>query len=62
MQAPLSRNDARLRFCRSITLHILDDSELARFLDEEQCPDTETPEDALVRLLRERMVLSRAGF
>jgi hypothetical protein len=62
MQAPLSVNDARSRYCRSFTLHIPEDSDLGRFLAEEQCPDTETPEDALIRPLRERMRLSREGF
>jgi hypothetical protein len=59
---PLSRNDARQRYAHTITLHIPKDSPLWVFLAEEQCPDTETIEDAALRLLQERLTLSRQGF
>ena len=58
----LSRNDARQLYSQQITLHIPTDSALWRFIQSEQCPETETPEDALLRLLRERMELNKQGY
>jgi hypothetical protein len=55
---PLSRNDTH----HAITLHIPHGSPLWAFLLEEQCPDTETPQDAVLRLLEERRQLSLKGF
>jgi hypothetical protein len=55
---PLSRNDTH----HTLTLHIPHGSPLWTFLTEEQCPHTETPQDAILRLLEERRQLSQQGF
>jgi hypothetical protein len=59
---PLSRNDAIKRFAREIVLHIPIGDDLDQFICEEQCPETETPEETVTRLLRERMALSNQGY
>jgi len=55
---PLSRNNTH----HALTLYIPHGSPLWAFLLEEQCPDTETPQDAVLRLLEERRQLSLKGF
>jgi len=59
---PLSRNDVRKKFTREIVLHIPVGDDLDQFLCEEQCPETETPEETVVRLLRERLTSSNQGY
>jgi hypothetical protein len=62
LQPPLSRNDAREKFCLTLTIHIPKDSPLHQFLEEEHWDDTETKEDTVLRLLQERLSLSSQGF
>lgn len=57
----LSRNDLRQRYAHSLSLHIPKDSPLWAFITEEQAED-ETLEDAVLRLLQERLDLSQQGF
>ena len=58
---PLSRNDLRLRYAHSLTLHIPKDSPLWAYITEEQAED-ESLEDTALRLLQERLSLSCQGF
>lgn len=59
---PLSRNDARSLFSYQAVLHFELNSELWQFIKEEQCPETESPEEAIIRLLQERYKLSCQGY
>jgi|694.fasta_scaffold155227_3 hypothetical protein len=59
--APLSRIDLIKAYCLSVTVAIPKDSELHEFIQEEHWAEVETVEDCVIRLLKERMGLSRQG-
>jgi len=59
---PLSRNDLIKAYGHQITLTLIKGSELYEFIAEEHWQEVETLEDCLLRLLSERMNLSRQGY
>lgn len=59
---PLSRSDLIKHYGYEVTLTLVKGSELHEFIKEEHWEDIETVEDCLIRLLTERMDLSRQGY
>lgn len=59
--SPLSQNDLIKIYGHQVTLTLIRGSELYEFIAEEHWEDAETFEDCLIRLLTERMSLSRQG-
>jgi len=60
--SPLSQHDLIKAYGHQVTLTLIKGSELYEFILEEHQQEVETLEDCLLRLLSERMSLSRQGY
>jgi hypothetical protein len=58
---PLSQNDLIKTYCVVLQVAIAADSDLLRFIDEEKT-ENELRGDCVIRLLQQRMELSKQGY